>query len=96
MRMLFYSKLSFFLSFKLLIGDYSVDYETETIMQEIIDREFSETTVVSVIHRLRFINKYDRVAVIKNGELVECDSSEVLLKADSEFQKLYDAARMNR
>lgn len=73
-----------------------MDDETEKIMQEIIDKEFSEKTVVAVVHRLRFIHKYDRVAVMRNGELVECDSPQVLLKTDSEFQKLYDAAKMHR
>lgn len=65
-------------------------------MQEIIDREFSAKTVVAVVHRLRFIDHYDRVAVMKNGELVECGDPQALLKTDSEFQKLHDAAKLNR
>lgn len=60
-------------------------------MQEIIDEEFSAKTVVSVVHRLRFIDRYDRVAVMKNGELVECDRPQALLGVDSEFKKLHDA-----
>lgn len=60
-------------------------------MQKIIDEEFSAKTVVSVVHRLRFINRYDRVAVMKNGELVECDRPQTLLNGDTEFKKLYNA-----
>jgi ATP-binding cassette, subfamily C (CFTR/MRP), member 1 len=60
-------------------------------MQEIIDEEFSAKTVVSVVHRLRFVDRYDRVAVMKNGALVECDRPQALLSVDSELKKLHDA-----
>lgn len=82
---------SSFLGPWILISNHSVDWETETKMQEIIDEEFSAKTVVSVVHRLRFFDRYDRVAVMKNGELVECDRPQALLSVDSEFKKLHDA-----
>jgi ABC-type multidrug transport system fused ATPase/permease subunit len=65
-------------------------------MQDIIDSEFSTKTVVAVVHRLRFIDRYDRVALMKYGELVECDSPQALLNKNSEFKRLHDAMRMNR
>lgn len=61
------------------------------MMQKIIDEEFSAKTVVSVVHRLRFIDRYDRVAVMKSGELVECDRPQALLNGNTEFKKLHDA-----
>ncbi len=48
-------------------------------MQEVIEKEFKGATVISVLHRFAFIDRYDRVAVMKQGRLVECDAPEVLL-----------------
>ncbi|KXH29218.1 ABC transporter [Colletotrichum simmondsii] len=69
----------------------SVDQDTEDKMQRIIEEEFSEQTVISVIHRLRFIGKYDRVLLLKQGEVVEWDTPDTLLATDSEFKKLLKA-----
>ncbi|KAJ5959013.1 ABC transporter integral membrane type 1 [Penicillium vulpinum] len=67
----------------------SVDWETEAIMQDIIEKEFSQQTIIAVVHRLRYIHWFDRVMLLKYGELVECDRAEVLLQRDSELRKLY-------
>ena len=58
-------------------------------MQEIIEKEFSRQTIISVVHRHRFIHSFNRVILLKHGELVECDRPEVLLERDSELRKLY-------
>jgi ATP-binding cassette, subfamily C (CFTR/MRP), member 1 len=73
------------------MGNISVDSNTESIMQEIIEKEFSTQTVISVVHRFRYIHRFDRVALLKNGELVEFDSPGSLLDRDSEFKVLYTA-----
>lgn len=67
----------------------SVDEETESIMQKIIEEEFAEQMVISVVHRLRFIAEFDLVALMKEGELIEFESPVRLLERDSEFKKLY-------
>ncbi|KAK1700845.1 ABC transporter [Colletotrichum godetiae] len=71
----------------------SVDQDTEDKMQRIIEEEFSDQTVVSVIHRLRFIEKYDRVLLLKQGEAVEWDTPNTLLATESEFKKLFAATQ---
>ncbi|KAJ5714937.1 ABC transporter integral membrane type 1 [Penicillium malachiteum] len=79
---------------KLLILDEatsSVDHQTEELMQEIFDTEFSSHTILSVLHRLRYIHRYDRVAVLESGSLVEFDSSTALLSRDSRFAALYNS-----
>ncbi|KAJ5307053.1 hypothetical protein N7508_006068 [Penicillium antarcticum] len=63
----------------------SVDWETEAMMQTIIEREFTSQTVISVVHRLRFIERFDRVALMKQGHLIECDRPQTLLSTRSEF-----------
>ncbi|KAE8326609.1 P-loop containing nucleoside triphosphate hydrolase protein [Aspergillus sergii] len=69
----------------------SVDWETETIMQDIIDKEFASQTIIAVCHRFRFIDRFDRVAVIQQGELVEYDDPTTLLESDTEFRRLFRA-----
>ncbi|OQE25971.1 hypothetical protein PENFLA_c007G05320 [Penicillium flavigenum] len=67
----------------------SVDWETEATMQDTIEKEFPEQTIIAVVHRFRYINWFDRVMLLKHGELVECDSAEALLQRDSDLRKLY-------
>ncbi|KAJ5727128.1 multidrug resistance-associated protein [Penicillium malachiteum] len=69
----------------------SVDTETEGLMQETIDRHFSGQTVLAVVHRLAYIHHFDRVLVLKKGQVVEWDTPTALLSRDSELRKLYDA-----
>ncbi|KAK1724246.1 ABC transporter [Colletotrichum acutatum] len=71
----------------------SVDQDTEDKMRRIIEEEFSEQTVVSVIHRLGFIEKYDRVLLLKQGEVAEWDTPNALLATDSEFKRLLTATQ---
>lgn len=72
----------------------SVDNETENFMQEIINTEFSTHTVLAVVHRLRFINHYDRIALLDNGTLMEFDSPEALMSTDSRFKTLHDSGNL--
>lgn len=67
----------------------SVDHKTEEMMQEVLEMEFSSHTVLSVLHRLRYIYRYDRVAVLHDGVLVEFDTPAALLARDSRFAELY-------
>ncbi|KAJ5890223.1 P-loop containing nucleoside triphosphate hydrolase protein [Penicillium tannophilum] len=69
----------------------SMDRETESIMQQLVNNEFGEQTILAVLHRFKFIHLFDRVAVLKDGVLVECDKPETLLGQDSEFRRLYSA-----
>lgn len=69
----------------------SVDKKTEAVMQEILDSDFEDRTMISVLHQFTYIRRFDRVAVLGNGELVECDTPERLLSQDSAFARLYHA-----
>ncbi|RDH38689.1 P-loop containing nucleoside triphosphate hydrolase protein [Aspergillus welwitschiae] len=70
----------------------SVDPDTEAIIQNVLDTEFQDHTVLSVLHRLRYVGWYDRVAVLEGGELVEFDKPDVLLaREESKFARLYSS-----
>lgn len=64
-------------------------------MQNVIETEFAEQTVIAIVHRFRFIENFDRVVLLNHGDLVECDSPRKLLTTDSEFRKLFDALKNN-
>jgi len=61
-------------------------------MQEIIDTEFKHCTVVAVMHRLDFIDRYDKVAVMGEGHLLEYDDPASLLAGQTRFAALHGSA----
>lgn len=61
-------------------------------MQKIIDLEFADQTVLAVTHRLSYIHRYDKVALLDAGTLVEFDKLSILLEHDSAFSKLYSTS----
>ncbi|KYG46940.1 hypothetical protein M433DRAFT_64146 [Acidomyces richmondensis BFW] len=68
------------------------DRETGEILQKVIRQEFSDCTVVSIIHRVKDIIDWDRIAVLENGRLVEFDRPHNLLaRKDSAFKRFIDA-----
>ncbi|MCJ1404727.1 hypothetical protein MMC11_007953 [Xylographa trunciseda] len=73
----------------------SVDHKTDEMMQRLIREEFHDRTVIVIAHRLDTILDFDRIALLRNGELVEYDSPGNLLGRPSEFRELYeiDSAR---
>lgn len=71
----------------------NVDAETEELMQSLIDTQFKGCTVISVMHRLKHVTRYDKVAVMDAGELVEFDAPDALLAGDSKFAEMYKSAK---
>ncbi|PTB61499.1 P-loop containing nucleoside triphosphate hydrolase protein, partial [Trichoderma citrinoviride] len=74
----------------------SVDTETEAIMQQIIDTDFKDAgcTVLAVMHRLEHIRRYDKVALLGDGKLLEYGEPEELLAGETtELARLYSYYR---
>ncbi len=69
-----------------------MDTATEQQIQDIVDREFKQSTVIMVTHRLSGIRRFDCVAVLKAGELAEYGPPGKLLADDqSALSVLYEA-----
>jgi len=67
---------------KILVMDEAtanVDFETDTLIQQTIRKEFEETTVLTIAHRINTILDYDRVMVLSAGSIEEFDSPTALL-----------------
>ena len=58
----------------------SMDYQTDTFIQDIIRTEFSDCTVLTIAHRINTILDNDKVLVLKDGEIEEFDSPQKLLE----------------
>ncbi|KAI8276116.1 ABC transporter [Colletotrichum sp. SAR11_57] len=67
----------------------SVDSETEAIMQDIVDSDFSDCTVLAVIHRLKHVTHYDKVALLGDGRLLEFDTPGSLISGETQFAEMF-------
>lgn len=65
-------------------------------MQDVIDTDFSSQTVLAVVHRLRYIERFDKVAVLDGGKLVEFDNPSILLSRESILAEMYHAGQQDR
>lgn len=72
------------------------------LLWDVVLDVFQGCTIISIAHRLETIPGFDRVAVLCEGKILECDDPDILLKRqDSAFKQLwteekndYDIAKM--
>ncbi|KAF9589029.1 hypothetical protein IFM89_018268 [Coptis chinensis] len=78
----------------------SVDTATDSLIQKTLREHFSESTVITIAHRITSVLDSDMVLVLDNGLVVEYDMPKTLLKKkSSSFGKLvaehFEASRTN-
>ncbi|EDO15765.1 hypothetical protein Kpol_1049p23 [Vanderwaltozyma polyspora DSM 70294] len=61
----------------------SIDYEADAKLQETIQTEFQDVTIVAIAHRLQTIIDYDKILVLDAGQVIEYDHPYTLLKNES-------------
>lgn len=70
--------------------------ETDAIIQETIRREFAQCTIVTIAHRLNTIIDYNKILVLAEGKVKECDTPQNLLRnKESVFSKMCAEAGIN-
>ena len=67
----------------------SIDYKTENIIQNAIDKAMNNCTVITIAHRIKTVINYNRIMVISNGQIIEFDTPENLLSKKGQFYLLY-------
>lgn len=67
----------------------SLDTESESLVQEAIDRLLKSRTTFVIAHRLSTITHADRILVVENGRIVESGVHADLLAADGPYHRLY-------
>ena len=74
---------------KILVLDEAtanVDHDTDRCIQSSIREHFSGCTILTIAHRINTIIDYDRVVVMEEGRVVECDTPDALIvTSDSLF-----------
>jgi ATP-binding cassette, subfamily C (CFTR/MRP), member 1 len=58
----------------------NIDIKTEQVIQNLIQEEFADSTVLTIAHRLNTIINSDKVLVLSKGEVVEFDDPQKLLE----------------
>ena len=70
----------------------NVDSATDALIQQMVRRECTGVTVVTIAHRLNTIVDYDKIAVLDRGTLVEWGSpQELLARREGVFRAMYEA-----
>jgi ATP-binding cassette subfamily B protein len=68
----------------------SVDTETETLIQQALERVTEGRTTLAIAHRLSTIQDADTILVMHKGEIRERGTHQELLSMDGLYRKLYD------
>ncbi|MBP9839006.1 MAG: ATP-binding cassette domain-containing protein [Proteobacteria bacterium] len=68
----------------------SLDSEAEKLVQQAIDNLMKNRTVFVIAHRLSTIRNADKIAVFKNGKIIEVGSHQELVNQNTEYSKLYN------
>lgn len=71
----------------------SIDYETDAQIQVTIREEFSQSTILTIAHRLRSIIDYDMILVLESGKVKEYNSPHMLLQdGQSTFRSMCESS----
>lgn len=66
----------------------NVDFRTDRLIQQVIRHKFKDSTVLTIAHRLNTIMDYDKVLVLDDGQVVEFDKPEVLMRSGGLFAEM--------
>ena len=68
----------------------SVDRRTDQLLQETLQKEFADATILAVAHRLDTIIDYDLVLVLGRGKVLEFGTPANLIRSGGSFAKMIE------
>ena len=72
----------------------ALDNESESIISEVIDEVSADKITFIIAHRLSTIKSANRIAVFKDGEIIDQGSEEYLLNECKEYKRLHNLANI--
>lgn len=66
----------------------NVDMGTDAFIQKVIRDKFANTTVITIAHRLNTIADYDKVIVMRRGEIIEQGVPWELIERKGQFYEM--------
>ncbi len=73
----------------------ALDAESETVVQEALERLMKGRTTILITHRLKSATRADRVVVIDAGRAVEVGAPDELLQGAGSYRSLYEQWRLD-
>lgn len=74
----------------------ALDTETETLVQETLDKLAKDRTTIIIAHRLSTIRNVDCIFVLDQGQLIESGTHEELLARKGKYYDLYEAQKKKK
>jgi ATP-binding cassette subfamily B protein len=68
----------------------ALDTEVEEAIRDALAHLMEGRTVIAIAHRLSTLRNFDRILVMKDGQLIEDGPPEILLKRDGAYRKMVD------
>ncbi|MEJ6951194.1 ABC transporter ATP-binding protein [Natronospora cellulosivora (SeqCode)] len=69
----------------------ALDTESESLVQDALDKLMQDRTTFIIAHRLSTIKNADRIVVLSEGKIVESGNHQTLMKLKGEYYNLYSA-----
>ncbi|QDZ24300.1 ABC transporter [Chloropicon primus] len=73
----------------------ALDAQSEKLVQEALEKLYSEKAVLVIAHRLSTVVSADEIIVVEEGEVRDRGTHQELLRRDSLYQKLIGAQQIN-
>lgn len=71
----------------------ALDNESEKIVQKALQKIAGKKTVLAVAHRLSTIQDFDKIIVLRDGQIIEQGTHQELLNKWGEYSKLYQLSQ---
>ena len=68
----------------------NIDSNTDSSLQKMLRKEFKDSTIITIAHRIDTIINYDRLFVFDKGRLVEKGTLKELMIGETQFKKVIE------